>query len=668
MKIMSVRILLRFPLLFFLLLSALHGISQAQRAEQGRSDLYAGNSFTESSSRLPLQVAQHLSDLALSEQNRGHDLQSLKLCMNGLDLLKHNVPADIPALELRFRLQQQAMNITDKLLEEYGNPASQLLLTRFLIPLYHDAISVCYSLYELKNKDTLILHNAFEICEKSRLVILRKMIRIKMLDGNYKIPAIVLEQQRRLAARVFVLRCRLDKEYLSATPRQKEIAVVTDSLDYYQQISDSLSFVFGRNHPALQRMLTALKVTSVNDVTKSLAGGTDALLEYYCSDSSIFLMAFSSKGAGFFKIGHQQQIFNTIDSLLYSLKDGDQRQFSITAFALYRSLLSPASALLSEVKKIRIVSDPRLSSLPFDCLLASTARSGSGFRDYDYLLRHYTISYSPNAGMAILPTEGAKAQSCRMLGIAPAFTEVVKSDYQKHCKKTDSLWMALPEQRWTLRFAGEMEKEIDGKWLTETGATKTRFVAAAGDYQILHLATHTIVDEENPLQSKIALACDAGDSVPYLFAGELFELPLNAELAVLGSCGTGKGNLSRGEGVLSLEYAFRFAGCKCLVYSLWDVDEKQTTLLMKEFYQQLLAGLPADEALRNAKMKMLQNANEYTANPYYWAGFVLSGNSAKLDLARPAFSGVLPLALGVLAAFLLLMLGMIKILRPKKLV
>jgi CHAT domain-containing protein len=124
---------------------------------------------------------------------------------------------------------------------------------------------------------------------------------------------------------------------------------------------------------------------------------------------------------------------------------------------------------------------------------------------------------------------------------------------------------------------------------------------------------------------------DTSVAASYICASDLYGMDLNASLAVLGACATGQGRTSKGEGMISLAYAFNYAGCSALVYSLWSVDEKGTSDLMLNFYDGLKKGLPKDDALHEAKLKMLQEGSEMTANPYYWAGFVLSGDVSPIE-------------------------------------
>jgi CHAT domain-containing protein len=83
----------------------------------------------------------------------------------------------------------------------------------------------------------------------------------------------------------------------------------------------------------------------------------------------------------------------------------------------------------------------------------------------------------------------------------------------------------------------------------------------------------------------------------------------------------------RGEGVMSLARGFMYAGCPSVVMSLWPIDDKSTSLLMNNFYKNLLKRQSKDGALRQAKLEFLKNADEVKANPFYWSGMIFIGNT-----------------------------------------
>ena len=104
---------------------------------------------------------------------------------------------------------------------------------------------------------------------------------------------------------------------------------------------------------------------------------------------------------------------------------------------------------------------------------------------------------------------------------------------------------------------------------------------------------------------------------------KIYNLNLNADLVVLSSCESGYGEIVRGEGMMALTRGFIYAGAGNLVTSLWRVLDKDTGVLMKYMYADILSGKTYSESIRNAKLKMIKNQD--TAFPLYWSGFVLLG-------------------------------------------
>jgi CHAT domain-containing protein len=151
----------------------------------------------------------------------------------------------------------------------------------------------------------------------------------------------------------------------------------------------------------------------------------------------------------------------------------------------------------------------------------------------------------------------------------------------------------------------------------------------AGTFKVLHFATHGILDDESPLYSRLLFSrptSAAEDGV--LEAHEIMRLNLDADLAVLSACETGRGHVGAGEGLIGISWAFFVAGCPTTVVSQWKVNSASTTELMIEFHRALRSVSPKTrtraEALRRAAMKV--RSNPAYRHPFYWAAFVLVGD------------------------------------------
>jgi CHAT domain-containing protein len=148
------------------------------------------------------------------------------------------------------------------------------------------------------------------------------------------------------------------------------------------------------------------------------------------------------------------------------------------------------------------------------------------------------------------------------------------------------------------------------------------------DYQIVHLATHGLLDPVNPELSGVVLSLldeNGENKNGFLRLNDIFNLNLPAELVVLSACKTGLGENIRGEGLVGLTRGFMYAGARRVVVSLWSVDDLATSEVMARFYQKMLnEELNPVVALREAQLEMWNSEN--WRSPYYWAAFTIQGD------------------------------------------
>ena len=149
---------------------------------------------------------------------------------------------------------------------------------------------------------------------------------------------------------------------------------------------------------------------------------------------------------------------------------------------------------------------------------------------------------------------------------------------------------------------------------------------------ILHIATHGffINDDTIPnpmLKSGIALAGANASAIKGKGDGIVTALKLSGldlkgtDLVVLSACQTGVVDINSTDSVSGLSKAFIQAGAKDIVMSLWSVDDQATKELMTSFYQEMKENKNYAEALKAAKLKMIDEGR----HPFYWAAFVVSG-------------------------------------------
>lgn len=162
-------------------------------------------------------------------------------------------------------------------------------------------------------------------------------------------------------------------------------------------------------------------------------------------------------------------------------------------------------------------------------------------------------------------------------------------------------------------------------------AGKKVFEAEAAKYGITHLATHGILDDGNPMYSRLVMARAENDPNDdgLLEAREIMKLNLHADLVVLSACQTARGRFGAGEGMIGMSWALFVAGVPTMVVSQWKVDSASTATLMINFHGRLkdqtsTDGFTKANALRQAALELMKD--QRFRHPFFWAGFVMIGN------------------------------------------
>jgi CHAT domain-containing protein len=297
------------------------------------------------------------------------------------------------------------------------------------------------------------------------------------------------------------------------------------------------------------------------------------------------------------------------------------------AYQIYQQVVEPLVPLFGKNTKRLIISpDGFLSLIPFESLIENLPAASSGFKNLDYLVKKYDISYVPSATIWLRQPQQKVHHQQQFAGYAPSYESMVlASNRMRPGTKITHLKYTRDE----VKTASEYFK---GKNYLGNEATEAAFKQQVNESSILHLALHGMVDDQNPMRSALVFSSPNEDSEDgFLYAYELFNLQINADLVVLSACNTGYGKLNKGEGVMSLSRAFAQAGSRSLVMSLWNANDQVTSVIMNYFYQGLKHGMNKDEALSRAKIKYLQEADPLLAHPFYWSAFVANGDMQPLQ-------------------------------------
>jgi CHAT domain-containing protein/Tfp pilus assembly protein PilF len=343
-----------------------------------------------------------------------------------------------------------------------------------------------------------------------------------------------------------------------------------------------------------------------------------ALLEYVLGRDGSFLFVITRAGLHTYRLPPKAVIEALVQELRAALDWPSRRSFGryvSAAQRLYRLLLAPAAGVLQACPRWLIAPDGALYLMPFEALLAEgQLPARADYRALDYLLKQRTISYVPSASVLASLRQRATAQPPFKTFLALADPSNALPRLQQTSREAAEI-ARLYQGAETLLLTRELASEEQVKQHPEI--RRTRF---------LHFATHGRMDEAQPHTSGLLLAPSlAAKEDGLLQIAEVLELKLQAELVVLSACETGLGKTLSGEGVLGLTRAFLSAGARSVAVSLWQVGDAATAELMVDFYRQVNSLPDKAEALRHAKLSLL--ANGRYAHPYYWAAFVLTGET-----------------------------------------
>ncbi|HKQ04634.1 MAG TPA: CHAT domain-containing protein [Blastocatellia bacterium] len=285
---------------------------------------------------------------------------------------------------------------------------------------------------------------------------------------------------------------------------------------------------------------------------------------------------------------------------------------------LYELLIKPIEKQLDGSKQLCIVADKILNYLPFESLFSPA--SGK------YFIEEHAFMVSPSSTMFVRCSQAAREKAAG--GSEPLLS--VGNPYFDG--------QAFPE----LADLTSATKEAKGvaacypfpRLVVEAAATKSRVKGEMEKAEVIHLATHAIIDPWNPMRSKLLLAKDpasiaAGDADSILQAYEIYRLNLTrAKLVVLSACQTGAEKYYGGEGVVGLARPFIAKRVPLVVASLWPVNSDSTAELMIRFHRYRKSEGSTVAALRLAQIDMLRDQDGQPRSPYYWAAFVAIGGYA----------------------------------------
>ncbi len=526
------------------------------------------------------------------------------------------------------------VSLYDRLRLEMSEEESRTRLSAYSREVYTGMIEDYWHLYE-QDLDATSLEGIFEFSERSKVAGFLASMR-ELNAAKFYLPPDLVYLDNSIREKTGLYRELIASEQQKAVPDTQRIKTWESVTFSLLRSRDSLVRVFEERFPSYYNLKFQSKVATLHAVPAVIGRGSN-LISYILTDERLYIIVSNNR--------HTEVIRRETDtSLISSLvrfrdilsavpaTSGSRQPFNEymdLAYKLYRELLEPAVPYLKG-DKIVISPDNILSYIPFETLVTEAFRSPELlYREVPFALKRYRFSYIYSVTFSSETMGRSRSLTNNLAAFAPDYSGM---------ELDDSLLTAYPNLRGEIRDLPyallEAEDAVDqcgGKAFLGEEATEEAYKAEAGSYDIVHLAMHTLVDDQHPLFSKMIFSSSpvSGED-GMLNTYEVYSVTLNAMMVVLSSCNTGNGMLATGEGILSLARGFLYAGSRSVVMSMWAVEDNSASEVMRSFYRNMRSGQTKSTALRTARLRFLRSADQTRSHPYFWSALVIYGDDTPL--------------------------------------
>lgn len=540
---------------------------------------------------------------------------------------------------------QAAMDLADESRKRYSSDGSKLHTAASSLSLYRNACRVALQLYR-KTGNVDDKKNAFLIADRSKGNVLLERLFENDARRFAGVPDSLLMYERQTLAELSRQERRI-VELMNENRSDDRSALSAEQAKYFrtkmehQHLVELLEERFPRYH-ALKYADTRMTIGMVQDQLADSA----ALLEFMLDDSLVYAFTVTRTDVRVTTLKNTSHLRSAVKRYIQSLKTYDAAAYTSSGYELYRSVIRPLEPTFAGCRELKIVPDGFLHYLPFETLpMKHYDAAAVPFSNMRYLIHRFGITYAYSGAVAakMNSTESESMQRpASFVGFAPVFRDTMKNgdflaqrDAVVRSGLTDARSITVNGRTFNELRYSEFEIDAIGRSMTERSvtterylfeeATEENFKKAAPMFDIVHVATHGFINEQDPKFSAIVFSqpSSPGKEDGILYVNETFTLDLKARLVVLSSCESGIGKLVDGEGMIALSRGLFYAGARNIMLSLWKVSDQQTYGLMDTFYRNIAAGSGFAASLRAAKLSMI--AKSSSAFPAKWGGFILVG-------------------------------------------
>ena len=603
--------------------------------------------------------------LAIDSEKLKADREIL-YALGGLANVRHKQyleKKDASLLKWAARAYEYIFEVEDDFRVNYPTQASRQIQQYRGAKRLKAGMHIAFDLWKLTEREES-MNMALSIMDRSRALELQAHLQENSLADNLD------EADKKLIAEINATQEQLYALELEASTVKKSDSLVHSTL--MQKTRGELlqhQQKLQQQNPTYFRLKFATHTSRISDIQNKLKA-KEVLVNYFWADTALYTLVV---GQDFYDLEKQSITPEFKDEIIFITEfvqkpdptSQERIRYQQIGYSLYERLLGNINKQGQELHSLVIVPDERLSELPFETLLTqqSSTSTAVDYRNLYYAWQKYLIRYQYVPHFLLKEGDTSNANDdlpFLYAGFAPTYN----LDYESNLERSilSELRFNKPEIESVYQLCATISD--NNKRFLDFDAREKAFLSIAPHAKLLHVAMHALstkgsLNASHIAQPYLAFSNQEEKDTAYkdddrLYMHEIYALNLQAELMVLSACNTGNGTWKTGEGILSLGRAFRMAGCRNIVSTLWNVNDKSSQKIIISFFEFLRQGLSKAEAMREAKKAYLFNSNlaNGEAAPYYWAQFVLMGDNEELEALKPQNN--LAYYFGILAILLIL--------------
>lgn len=484
---------------------------------------------------------------------------------------------------------------------------------------YEIGMQTALALYK-ETGDEAYIEAAWTIAENAKAAGLLGSVNRTLPGTEFNVPAALVVKEKALKTEIAYFELIDSESSLSFAQH--------DSLVQLNRSLDSLIMRYEQDFPEYTSRRFSPEPVTFRAAREALTSSSTAMISYFFGESQVYGIGLSANGVEFQDLGSASDLTTAVSDyrlILGTMPQIDKFRSQLDELTrrgklLHQQLLKPFEAIVKGHESLLVISDGPLNYVPLESLPLSASQGDARLK---YMIDSYQITYAYSYTSLQATAAAALDFPMGLMAIAPDFERSSTSD----ARGND--WNPIPGAR---REVEQVSTLFTKKQVRTSAENFEWFLANKGRHQVIHLATHAYVNEDEPFRSGLLL--DAGPEAGrqgVLHVEDLYSMSIPAGLVVLSACNTGFGKVQKGEGVVSLAHAFSHAGASSVMMTMWPANDAATLSLITNFYEKLQGGHSKSASLTAAKRQYLSDSDAFRSHPYFWSGMVFVGLDTPLS-------------------------------------